>query len=140
MCDAVLARTEEADALIMAAAVADYRPLTTADQKIKKSEDDLTIPLAKTVDILATARGDFVRVGFAAESENLVANAAAKVSSKSLDLIAANDITSEGSGFGTDTNRVTLINRDLNVEELPLLTKYEVGNRILDRVAGLFRE
>ena len=81
-----------------------------------------------------------MRVGFAAESENLVANAAAKVKSKSLDLIAANDITSEGSGFGTDTNRVTLIDRDMNVEELPLLTKYEVGNRILDRVAGLFRE
>ena len=136
MCDAVLARTEEADALIMAAAVADYRPLTTADQKIKKSDDDLSIQLAKTVDILATARGNFVRVGFAAESENLVANAAAKVTSKSLDLIAANDITSEGSGFGTDTNRVTLIDRDMNVEELPLLTKYEVGNRILDRVAS----
>lgn len=139
MCDAVLARTEEADALIMAAAVADYRPLTTADQKIKKSGDELNILLAKTVDILATARGSFVRVGFAAESENLIANARDKVTSKSLDLIAANDITSEGSGFGADTNRVTLIDRELNVEELPLLTKYEVGNRILDRVAGLFR-
>ena len=136
----MLARTEEADALIMAAAVADYRPLTTGDQKIKKSDDEMNIPLAKTVDILATARGNFVRVGFAAESENLVANAAAKVTSKSLDLIAANDITSEGSGFGTDTNRVTLIDQDMNVEELPLLTKYEVGNRILDRVAGLFRD
>ena len=80
-----------------------------------------------------------MRVGFAAESENLVANAAVKVKSKSLDLIAANDITAEGSGFGTDTNRVTLIDRNLNVEELPLLTKYEVGNRILDRVAGLLQ-
>ena len=139
MCDAVLARTGDADALIMAAAVADYRPLSAADQKIKKSDDELTIPLARTVDILATAQGDFVRVGFAAESENLVANASAKVASKSLDLIAANDITSEGSGFGTDTNRVTLIDRGMNVEELPLLTKYEVGNRILDRVASLFR-
>ena len=75
MCDAVLAHAGDADALIMAAAVADYRPLSAADQKIKKSDDDLTIPLAKTVDILATARGDFVRVGFAAESENLVENA-----------------------------------------------------------------
>ena len=139
MCDAVLARTEEADALIMAAAVADYRPVSAAEQKIKKSDDDLNIPLSKTVDILATAQGDFVRVGFAAESENLVANAAAKVTSKALDLIAANDITSEGSGFGTDTNRVTLIDRNLDVEELPLLSKYEVGNRILDRVARMFR-
>ena len=140
MCDAVLARTPEADALIMAAAVADYRPLSAADQKIKKTDDELSIPLARTTDILATARGDFVRVGFAAESENLVANAAAKVTAKSLDLIAANDITGEDSGFGTDTNRVTLIDRELNAEELPLLTKYEVGNRILDRVLLLFRD
>ena len=88
MCDAVLSRTAGADALIMAAAVADYRPLSAADQKIKKTEDDLTIPLAKTIDILATARGDFVRVGFAAESEHLVENARIKVASKSLDLIA----------------------------------------------------
>ncbi len=144
MCDAVLARTPEADALIMAAAVADYRPLSAADQKIKKTGAELNIPLAPTTDILAATLGQagpggFVRVGFAAESENLVANAKTKVTAKSLDLIAANDITSEGSGFGADTNRVTLIDRELNVEELPLLTKYEVGNRILDRVARLLR-
>ena len=140
MCDAVLAHTPQADALIMAAAVADYRPVSAAGQKIKKSDDELNIPLARTTDILATATGDFVRVGFAAESENLVPNAKVKVQSKSLDLIAANDITSEGSGFGADTNRVTLIDRELNVEELPLLTKYEVGNRILNRVLRLFRD
>ncbi len=140
MCDAVLSSTGEADALIMAAAVADYRPLSAADQKIKKTEDALTIPLAKTVDILASAQGDFVRVGFAAESENLIENAVAKIRAKSLDLIAANDITIEGSGFGADTNSVTLVDREMNVEELPLLTKYEVGNRILDRVARLFRD
>ena len=144
MCDAVLARTPESDALIMAAAVADYRPLSAADQKIKKTGAELNIPLAPTTDILAATLvqagpGGFVRVGFAAESENLVANAKTKVTAKSLDLIAANDITSEGSGFGADTNRVTLIDRELNVEELPLLTKYEVGNRILDRVARLLR-
>ena len=102
--------------------------------------DDLNIPLAPTTDILASARGAFVRVGFAAESENLVVNAKAKVRSKGLDLIAANDITAEDSGFGADTNRVTLIDGALNVEELPLLTKYEVGNRILDRVLRLFRD
>ncbi len=139
MCDAVLAHAPEADALIMAAAVADYRPVSTAEQKIKKAGNELSIPLTLTTDILATAHGSFVRVGFAAESENLVANAAAKVTSKSLDLIAANDITSEGSGFGADTNRVTLIDRDLNAEELPLLSKYEVGHRILDRVVRLRR-
>ena len=142
MGDAVLERVDAADALIMAAAVADYRPRYAAGQKIKKGDDELNIPLARTTDILAATqgRGRLVRVGFAAESENLVANAAAKVRAKGLDLIAANDITSEGSGFGADTNRVTLIDRELNVEELPLLTKYEVGNRILDRVALLLRD
>ena len=142
MGDAVLARVDAADALIMAAAVADYRPRYAAGQKIKKGDDELNIPLARTTDILAATqgRGRLVRVGFAAESENLTANAAAKVRAKGLDLIAANDITSEGSGFGADTNRVTLIDRDLNAEELPLLTKYEVGNRILDRVALLLRD
>ena len=140
MCDAVLARVNNADALIMAAAVADYRPAESALQKIKKSDDQLNIPLTRTTDILAAATGDFVKVGFAAESENLVPNAKVKVQSKGLDLIAANDITVEGSGFGADTNKVSLIDRSLNVEDLPLLTKYEVGNRILDRVIGLFRD
>ena len=78
-----------------------------------------------------------MRVGFAAESENLVANASDKVVRKSLDLIVANDITDEDSGFGSDTNRVVLIDRNLKVEELPLLTKYEVGQRILDRIRDL---
>ena len=130
----------KADALVMAAAVADYRPTETAGQKIKKADDDLNISLAKTTDILKSAKGNFVRVGFAAESQNLVENAKAKVGSKNLDLIAANDITAEGSGFGSDTNKVTLIDRDLAVEELPLLSKYEVSNRILDRVKVLFKD
>ena len=137
---AIQEHAEKADALVMAAAVADYRPAEAADQKIKKSDDDLNITLSKTTDILKTAKGNFVRVGFAAESQNLVANAKAKVDSKKLDLIVANDITSEGSGFGSDTNQVTLIDRDLVVEELPLLSKYDVSNRILDRVQDLFRD
>ena len=137
---AIQEHAEKADALVMAAAVADYRPTEAADQKIKKSDDDLNITLSKTTDILKTAKGNFVRVGFAAESQNLVANAKAKVDSKKLDLIVANDITSEGSGFGSDTNQVTFIDRDLVVEELPLLSKYDVSNRILDRVKGLFRD
>ena len=140
MGEAIKGHLDEADALIMAAAVADYRPATTADQKIKKTEDNLNIPLAKTEDILKSAEGNYVRVGFAAESQNLVENAKAKVTSKNLDLIVANDITSEGSGFGSDTNQVTLIDRDLQVEELPLLTKYDVSNRILDRVRDLIRD
>ena len=136
----VLAEIVHADALIMAAAVADYRPSVAAEQKIKKTAaDEMTIELDKTTDILATAQGDFVRVGFSAESENLETNAADKVRRKGLDLIVANDITEEGSGFGVDTNRVVLIDRELAVERLPLLTKYEVGHRILDRVAALLR-
>ena len=137
MCDAVLERVKRADALIMAAAVADYRPTTEADQKIKKASADLTIDLAKTTDILEAANGDFVKVGFSAETQNLVSNAKIKVGSKNLDLIVANDVTDPDSGFGIDTNKVTLIDRDLNVEELPVLTKYEVGHRILDRVSKL---
>ena len=140
MGEAIQSHLKKADALIMAAAVADYRPTEAADQKIKKVDDDLSISLAKTTDILKSAKGDFVRVGFAAESQNLVENAKAKVGSKQLDLIVANDITAEGSGFGSDTNKVTLIDRDLAVEELPLLGKYDVSNRILDRVKRLFRD
>ncbi|HIN35749.1 MAG TPA: bifunctional phosphopantothenoylcysteine decarboxylase/phosphopantothenate--cysteine ligase CoaBC [Dehalococcoidia bacterium] len=140
MGQAIQEHVTKADALVMAAAVADYRPTETAGQKIKKADDDLNISLAKTTDILKSAKGNFVRVGFAAESQNLVENAKAKVGSKNLDLIAANDITAEGSGFGSDTNKVTLIDRDLAVEELPLLSKYEVSNRIFDRVNGLFKD
>lgn len=139
MCGAVLERVKSADALVMAAAVADYRPSTEAGQKIKKDADVMTIDLAKTIDILASAKGDFVKVGFSAESQDLVENAKIKVKSKGLDLIVANDITEPASGFGADTNRVTFIDRNLKVEELPLLSKYDVGNRILDRVKDLFR-
>lgn len=141
MCAAVLSAVADADALIMAAAVADYRPATTAEQKIKKTaSDEMVIELDKTTDILATARGNFIRVGFSAESENLEANAADKVRRKDLDLIVANDVTEEGSGFGVDTNRVVLIDRQLQAERLPLLTKYAVGHRILDRVVGLLSQ
>jgi phosphopantothenoylcysteine decarboxylase/phosphopantothenate--cysteine ligase len=139
MCDAVLSELENADALIMAAAVADYRPVMAAEQKIKKSNENLTIDLTKTTDILETAAGDFIKVGFSAESENLLANATEKVRRKSLDLIVANDITDPDGGFGRDTNRVVLIDRELQVEELPLLTKYEVSHRILDRVRSMLR-
>jgi phosphopantothenoylcysteine decarboxylase / phosphopantothenate---cysteine ligase len=134
MCDAVLRELKDADALIMAAAVADYRPATAAEQKIKKSSAGMTIELTKTTDILEAASGNFVKVGFSAESENLLANAREKVRRKHLDLIVANDITDPDSGFGRDTNKVLLIDRELQVEELPLLSKYEVGHRILDRV------
>ena len=140
MGEAIQRHLDKADALVMAAAVADYRPTTAADQKIKKAEDEMNISLAKTTDILKSAEGNYVRVGFAAESQNLVENAKAKVASKKLDLIVANDITAEGSGFGSETNQVTFIDRYMQVEELPLLTKYDVSNRILDRVRDLIRD
>ena len=138
MCDEVLRQVQNADALIMAAAVADYRPATEADQKIKKSADELTIELAKTTDILEAAMGNFVKVGFAAETQDLIRNARDKVTRKDLDLIVANDLTDPEAGFGVDTNKVTFIDGDLKVEELPVMTKYEVSQRILDRVVKLF--
>ncbi len=128
----------KADVLIMAAAVADYKPETAAPSKIKKEgAESLTLKLVKTPDILAEAKGDFIKVGFAAESEDLVANARKKLEKKNLDLIVANDISDPASGFGTDTNQVTIISRDGKSETLPLLSKSEVAERIMERVAGL---
>ena len=134
MCSLVLSEVTDSDALIMSAAVADYRPKTSAEQKIKKSNSGLTIDLTKTEDILEKATGNFVKVGFSAESENLVSNATEKISRKSLDLIVANDITDPDSGFGKDTNKVVIIDDQLQAEHLPILTKYDVGNEILNRV------
>ena len=137
MCDAVLNESKKADVLIMAAAVADYKPVNAADQKIKKSEDHLNIELTKTVDILEASPANMIKVGFSAESENLIDNAKSKVSKKSLDLIVANDITDPDSGFGIDTNKVVLIDRDHHIEALPVMSKYQVSHHILDRVVSL---
>ena len=105
-----------------------------------KKDDGLDIKLVKTPDILSEIRGDFVKVGFAAESENLVENATAKLKAKKLDLIVANDITDKNSGFGSDTNKVTIIDEQGKVDQLPLLSKRDVAEQILDRVAGLFKK
>jgi phosphopantothenoylcysteine decarboxylase/phosphopantothenate--cysteine ligase len=129
--------TPQADALIMAAAVADYRPLKAAKDKIKKGKAGLTLELECTPDILGTVKGNFIKVGFAAESSNLEENAREKLKQKELDLIVANDITASDSGFGTDTNRVTIIDRKGKIDRLPLLTKREVAERVLDKVAAL---
>jgi phosphopantothenoylcysteine decarboxylase/phosphopantothenate--cysteine ligase len=129
--------TARADALIMAAAVADYRPKKTARDKIKKNKSELTLELERAPDILATVKGNFVKVGFAAESSNLVENARDKLERKRLDFIVANDITARDSGFGADTNRVTIIDRGGKVDRLSLLTKREVADRVLNRVAAL---
>jgi phosphopantothenoylcysteine decarboxylase/phosphopantothenate--cysteine ligase len=130
--------TTQADALVMAAAVADYRPTKAAKGKIKKGEAGLTLDLEPTSDILNSVKGNFIKVGFAAESTNLVENAKRKLKQKGLDLIVANDITASDSGFGTDTNRVTIIDRKGKVDSLPLIPKREVADKVLDRVAELF--
>jgi phosphopantothenoylcysteine decarboxylase / phosphopantothenate---cysteine ligase len=142
MLKAVLeAVAKKTDALIMSAAVADFRPANPSGNKIKRQAlSDLTLKLEKTKDILGEVKGDFIRVGFAAESDNVIDNAKDKVKRKGLDLIVANDITEKGSGFGTDTNRVTIINSKGKVDELPLKTKGEVADEILDRVAALLKK
>jgi len=137
MKEAVMGAAVKADALIMAAAVADYAPKTSSSAKIKKDAASLTLELVRTPDILTEVQGTFIRVGFAAESENLVENARKKLQQKKLDLIVANDITEAGSGFGTDTNKVTILDGKGTVEDLPLLSKREVAEKILDRVVGI---
>lgn len=139
MKQAVAKAAKGADALIMAAAVADYQPESVARAKIKKASPSLTVKLVRTPDILAEIKGDFIRVGFAAESEDMVANAKQKLKEKQLDLIVANDITDKDSGFGVDTNKVTIISREGKVESLPLMTKREVADRVLDRVVEMLK-
>jgi len=140
MRDAIVPAAQTADVLVMAAAVADYQPAEPAEQKIKRAgTDGMTLSLMPTPDILAEVGrpNGLVKVGFAAESQDVQANARRKIAAKGLDLIAANDITADDAGFAVDTNRVILIDATGAPEELPLLTKYEVGWRILDRAADL---
>jgi phosphopantothenoylcysteine decarboxylase/phosphopantothenate--cysteine ligase len=148
MCDAVLAAITDADALVMAAAVADFQVAERRPAKIKKGAAGLVLELVPTPDILAAVaarraaggvgrNGALVTVGFAAESEDLLANARDKLRRKALDLIVANDVTQEGSGFGTDTNQVVLLDRWGAEELLPLLPKIEVAHHIWDRVLAL---
>ena len=137
MFDATQRAVNQADALIMAAAVADYRPGRPASQKIKKDSAALTIELERTVDILGSLSGSFLRVGFAAESTDLEHNAKSKLSAKNLDLIVANDITAADGGFGADSNRVTLIDRHGGIDRMPLQSKRDVADRVLDRVVQL---
>jgi phosphopantothenoylcysteine decarboxylase / phosphopantothenate---cysteine ligase len=130
------AMAAEADALIMAAAVADFTPVSPRDRKIARA-DGLNLELSPTPDLLAEIAGSgsgAYLVGFAAETGDLD-RAPAKLAAKGIDLLVANDVSEPGSGFGTDTNRVVLLERSGGREELPLLSKREVADRILDRVA-----
>lgn len=137
MFEAVESHFDETDILIMAAAVADYRPKEFVDHKIKKKEGDNSLELARTTDILGTIgarkRTDQFLCGFSMETEDLLENSMQKLQKKNLDMIAANNLRTQGAGFGTETNVVTLIRLD-EVIELPIMSKTDVAHRILDQV------
>jgi len=142
--DSVISAVEGADVLLMAAAVTDYRPDAVASQKIKKGTGDLALRLIRTPDILSAVAVRWAQtgtprvvVGFAAESQELIDNARAKLATKNLDMIVANDVTAPDAGFATETNRVVILDRTGGVEELPLMSKAAVAEAILDRVASL---
>ena len=144
MLEAVSDESAESDALIMAAAVADFRPKNMAKDKLKKDGGIPQVELEATEDILKTVAGNGsgrnrprVVVGFAAESRDLLENATVKLNSKRLELIVANDISASDAGFASETNRVTLLFADGRKESLPLMSKIEVAETIMERVASL---
>ena len=136
MYDAVTSRFEEMDVLVMAAAVADYRPVTVASDKIKKKDGDLSIAVERTPDILGTIgpkkKGQFL-CGFSMETRDMLANSSAKLEKKNLDMVVANNLKVAGAGFGVDTNVVTFITPD-GARELPLMSKDDVADAILDEI------
>ena len=143
MCDAIVEACRNADALIMAAAVADFRPERAADQKIKKTQDvsGLDLRLERTPDILAAVRRQRdstktprVVIGFAAETQDLIANARAKLDSKGLDMIVANDVSEHQAGFSVDTNRVTLLDAKGGIQALPMMGKAMVAERVIEQL------
>ncbi len=132
----------QADAVIKAAAVADYRPKQVFDRKLKKTEGDLTLELERNVDILAwlgAHKTEQILVGFAAETDNVEQNALGKLQRKHLDFIAANDVTEANSGFGKDTNKIALYGADHSMIDLPVLRKEDAADRILDAVLQLYQ-
>lgn len=147
MMQAALDASAEADLLLMAAAVGDYRPEAVSPQKIKKEGDDLTLRLVRTPDALGAVADrrsktghPRVMVGFAAETEELMANARAKLQAKGLDLIVANDVSAPDAGFGAETNRVVLLDREGGLEELPLMSKAAVAETVLERAIELLAD
>ena len=142
MREAVFENRADCDIIIKAAAVSDYRPRNSLQHKIKKGEDSISLDLVKTPDILAQLGGTkkespCILVGFAAETENLLANAEEKLRAKNLDMIVANDVSRDDAGFETDTNAVKMIYGDGHVEDSPLMTKDEVADMVLDKVKEL---
>ena len=140
MRQAVQDAARSADAIVMAAAVADYRPAAPSSHKMKKeAASELAIDLERTTDIIASVPSSIVKAAFAAESDNLLGNARAKLRSKGADLVVANDITIPDAGFGADTNKVWLLDEGSDIE-LPLMPKYDVAMAILDRIAALLHK
>lgn len=137
MLSALNRATENADCLIMAAAVADYRPAEAFTTKIKKSAGGMDLQLVSNTDILSQARGSFVRVGFAAETGDVDKGAREKLSSKDLDLVVANDVSQPGAGFDADSNRVRLFFRNGKVEDLELMPKSALAHRIIDAIQAI---
>lgn len=141
---AVLEAVKGADVLLMAAAVADFKPAKASQEKLKRAKGTPTIKLAASPDILGAVakrkQRPEILVGFAAESQDLIENAQLKLKEKSLDLLVANDISAQDAGFEVDTNRVILLDREGGQEELPLLSKTEVAETVLERVLGLLEE
>ncbi len=140
MAQAVKKAAPEQDIIVKAAAVADYRPAVTADEKLKKKDEEMSVALERTEDILAWLgahrREGQILCGFSMETEHLLENSRAKLEKKNIDMIVANNLKQEGAGFGTDTNVVTLLSKE-GTEELPLLSKGEVADRLLDRLSAL---
>ena len=137
MFDAVKERAPQTDIIIKAAAVADYTPVSVSDEKIKKNDGDLSLPMKRTTDILAylgehRKPGQFI-CGFSMETENLVENSKKKLQKKKADLIVANNLRDEGAGFGTDTNVVTLVMEE-GIVELPCMSKEQVAEAVLDAI------
>jgi phosphopantothenoylcysteine decarboxylase / phosphopantothenate---cysteine ligase len=142
MRNAVRERAGEADIVIMAAAVSDYRPAATETKKLKRGRERLILELEPTPDILAELgreKGGRILVGFAAETDHVAENARGKLARKGADMIVANDVTQEGAGFDTDTNIVTLYLRDGREIALPKMSKFDVANRILDQAVEVQR-
>ena len=143
MYNAVVENLDENQVIIKSAAVAEYKPKTYSDKKIKKSDDDLVISLDRNKDIayeIGKIKKDKILVGFAAETNDLIENAKGKIKKKNLDFIVANDLTKEGAGFGVDTNIVKIIDKNGDITEYPKMQKEEVANVILDKVKLLLQK
>jgi phosphopantothenoylcysteine decarboxylase/phosphopantothenate--cysteine ligase len=140
MAKAALAKARRCKVIIGAAAVADFTPAKVSDHKVKKKGTGMTIRLEPTIDIIAEIgkhKGRKILVGFSVETQNLIENSTKKLQKKNLDMIVCNDVTQVGAGFATDTNIVTILDRQGGSEQLPQMTKAETAHKILDRILRL---